>query len=130
MDTWNIDRIYNWYGMAIANEVPHYKFYFDPSDNTFFDLLMKNNQYTIEDKRRLSDEDKILILSKIEKIKNNDTTLVEIKKSKRTLLHLFDQTTSYENYLKRDEEWTFVNDEVKTFLNKHAVDTLTARLIE
>jgi hypothetical protein len=69
MDTWNIDRIYNWYGMAIANESPRWKFYFDSSDNTFFDLLLEDTGYSIDDKPELSDADKKLLLSKIEKIK-------------------------------------------------------------
>lgn len=129
MDTWNSDRIYNWYGMALANESSRWEFYFDSSDNTFFDLQLKDNHYTIEDKPRLSASEKKLLLSKIEKIKNNDASLIEIKKSEKPLRHLFDQTTSYENYMKREEEWNFVNEKIKTFFNTYSIP-VEARLIE
>jgi putative heme iron utilization protein len=56
--------------------------------------------------------------------------LIEIKKSEKTLYHLFDQTTSYENYMKREEEWLFVNEEIKTFFKVYLISDEEARLIE
>ncbi|WP_018342271.1 hypothetical protein [Cytophaga aurantiaca] len=130
MDTWNTDRIYNWFGLALANESPDRKFYYDSSDNIFFDVIEIKNHYSIRNKETVSAQDTVLLFLKIEKLENNDASLIEIKKSRKTLRHLFDQTTSYENYMKREEEWNFVNDEIKIFLQQHSIDFIKSRLIE
>jgi hypothetical protein len=76
MDAWNTDRIYTWFGSAPGNnESNNRKFYFDFSDNTFFDLMQNDNKYSVNDKITLNAEDKTLLLSKNDKIKKTTTQL-------------------------------------------------------
>ena len=131
MDTWKSDRIYNWLGAAIAhNSTINTAFYFDFSDKTFFALIENKKRYVLDDNNTLSAEEKDLLISKINKVANNDASLLEIKKSRKDYSHLFDQTTSYENYTKREKQWVAMYEEIKVFLTTHSISIYEATLLE
>ena len=131
MDTCKTDLIYNWLAAAISHDKStNRKYYFDFSDKTFFYLIENSNRYSVDATNTFSAEDENLLLSKINKVAVKDASILEIKKSRKDYSHLFDQTTSYENYTKREEQWGVMHEEIQAFLILHAIDLKEASLIQ
>lgn len=131
METWKLDRILSWLGSAIGhNKNKSLKFFYDQTDNIFFNLIEIDGQFSLWDKKDYSADSTDLLISKIIKIKNSDDSVLQIKKSVKIFEHLFNRSRNREEFKIKEEEWNNLFEEIKTFLQDNSIEVEKCKLVE
>ncbi len=131
---WKQDRVlvFIWAGQFL-NDNPEKKFYFDKDDKTFFSLYLTGNQYNLFDRHaaNLTKEIEEILRLKIEKVKTNSRSIIEIEKADK----VFDYSPSIPSKDKEDFKlkMEMENEMIKyalRFLDDNQIDLETTDIIE
>ncbi len=134
VDSQQLDKIYVFLSAALGhNPFPNKKYYFDRSDNVFFNLKKENYVLKIFEKENspLSESAKNLLNTKIQKITAKSPDIIEIDRlDKKFELFPVPKNEESEEFKKKMEIWKKLFEEVDTFLNLKGIYVEDAKLIE